>query len=137
MKQTREILEAILERLRRRAGEERVFLKVYEEAARAAADAADARRQAGTPLGPLDGAIVSIKDLLDVAGEPTTAGSVLLRDARAARADATVVRRLRRAGAVIIGKTNMVEFAFSDVGLNPHSGTPGNAAAPDRIPGGS
>src|SRR4051794_13244177 len=137
MKQTREILEAILERLRRRAGEERVFLKVYEESARAAADAADARKKAGRPLGPLDGVIVSIKDLLDVAGEATTAGSVLLRDAAPAATDATVVQRLRQAGAVIIGKTNMVEFAFSGVGLNPHYGTPGNAADPTRIPGGS
>lgn len=137
MRHTRDALEAILSRLEGRAGEERVFLRVYAQAARAAADAADARAGAGLRLGPLDGAIVSIKDLFDVAGEPTTAGSVLLRDAPPAARDATVVSRLRRAGAVIIGKTNMVEFAFSGVGLNPHYGTPGNAVDPSRIPGGS
>jgi aspartyl-tRNA(Asn)/glutamyl-tRNA(Gln) amidotransferase subunit A len=114
-----------------------VFLRVYGEAARAAADASDARRRAGTPLGPLDGAIVSIKDLFDVAGETTTAGSTALRDAPAAVRDAAVVRRLRRAGAVVLGKTNMVEFAFSGVGLNPHYGTPGNAFDAERVPGGS
>src|SRR5215203_5360504 len=116
MRQTREILESILARLRARSGEERVFLRVYENAARAAADAADARRRNGMSLGPVDGVIVSIKDLLDVAGEPTTAGSVLLRDAAPAFKDATVVRRLRQAGAIILGKTNMVEFAFSGLG---------------------
>ena len=91
----------------------------------------------GLSQGPLDGCIVSVKDLLDVAGEPTTAGSALLRDAPAATADAEVVQRLRRGGAVIVGKTNMTEFAFSGVGLNPHYGTPGNAHDAARIPGGS
>jgi aspartyl-tRNA(Asn)/glutamyl-tRNA(Gln) amidotransferase subunit A len=134
---TRDKLERILARLAERGEEERVFLKLYEDAARAAADAADARRKAGVSLGPLDGSIVSIKDLFDVAGEATTAGSIVLRDAPPAASDAEVVRRLRQAGAVIIGKTNMVEFAFSGLGLNPHYGTPGNAEDPERIPGGS
>lgn len=133
----RDKLESILARLAGRAADERVFLRVYEDAARIAADAADARRRAGLSLGPLDGAIVSIKDLFDVAGETTLAGSIALRDAPPADRDAAVVRRLRRAGAVIIGRTNMVEFAFSGLGLNPHYGTPGNAADPLRIPGGS
>ena len=133
----RDKLESILARLTQRAAEERVFLRVYADAARAAADAADARQRAGISLGPLDGSIVSIKDLFDVAGEATTAGSVALRDAPPAAKDATIVRRLRQAGAVIIAKTNMVEFAFSGLGLNPHYGTPGNAADPTRIPGGS
>lgn len=133
----RESLEAILERLGRRADDERVYLKIYGDHARSAADAADARRRSGLVLGPLDGAIVSIKDLLDVAGEATTAGSVIFRDHAPAERDAVVVRRLRQAGAVILGKTNMVEFAFSGIGLNPHFGTPGNATDPDRIPGGS
>lgn len=137
MTTVRDRLETILARLEERSGDERVFLKVYGEAARCAADAADARKRAGLSLGPLDGAIVSIKDLFDVAGETTTAGSVLLRDAPPAQNDALVVKRLRQAGAVIIGKTNMVEFAFSGLGLNPHYGTPGNAADPARIPGGS
>jgi len=133
----RDKLETILARLAGRAADERVFLRIYEDAARLAADAADARHRAGLSLGPLDGAIVSIKDLFDVAGETTLAGSIALRDAPPADRDAVVVRRLRRAGAVIIGKTNMVEFAFSGLGLNPHYGTPGNAADPLRIPGGS
>jgi aspartyl-tRNA(Asn)/glutamyl-tRNA(Gln) amidotransferase subunit A len=137
MTSVRDRLEGILTRLEERAEEERVFLRVYDEAARIAADAADARRRAGLSLGPLDGMIVSIKDLFDVAGETTTAGSIALRDAPPAVKDATVVSRLRQAGAVIIGKTNMVEFAFSGLGLNPHFGTPGSAADPDRIPGGS
>lgn len=137
MTTTRDKLEAILARLEARAADERVFLRLYEDAARAAADAADARRRAGISLGPLDGVIVSIKDLFDVAGETTLAGSIALRDRPPAEKDAIVVRRLRQAGAVILGKTNMVEFAFSGLGLNPHYGTPGNAADPLRIPGGS
>jgi aspartyl-tRNA(Asn)/glutamyl-tRNA(Gln) amidotransferase subunit A len=133
----RDKLETILARLAGRAADERVFLRIYEGAARDAADAADARRRAGITLGPLDGAIVSIKDLFDVAGETTLAGSIALRNAPAADRDAIIVRRLRQAGAVIVGRTNMVEFAFSGLGLNPHYGTPGNAADPLRIPGGS
>lgn len=137
MASARDRLEGILSRLEARAGEERVFAKLHAEAARAAADAADARAKAGVCLGPLDGAIVSVKDLFDVAGEPTLAGSVMLRDAPPAKADAAVVARLRRAGAVIVGKTAMTEFAFTAIGNNPHTGTPGNAADPARIPGGS
>jgi aspartyl-tRNA(Asn)/glutamyl-tRNA(Gln) amidotransferase subunit A len=137
MTRVRDRLEGILARLNERAADERVFLRVYDDGARIAADAADARKKAGLSLGPLDGVIVSIKDLFDVAGETTAAGSVALRDLPPAARDATVVRRLRQAGAVIIGRTNMVEFAFSGLGLNPHHGTPGNAADPERIPGGS
>jgi len=133
----RDKLEPILERLDARAADERVFVRLYREAARAAADAADARRHAGVSLSPLDGTVVSIKDLFDVAGETTLAGSIALRDRPPAVRDATIVRRLRQAGAVILGKTNMVEFAYSGLGLNPHYGTPGNAADPLRIPGGS
>src|SRR5215475_3861307 len=91
----------------------RACLTVYADAARAAADAADARAKAGISLGVLDGAIVSIKDLFDVAGEPTRAGSKILVNAPAATADAPPVRKLRAAGAVIVAKTNMSEFAFS------------------------
>ncbi|WP_201836306.1 amidase [Microvirga zambiensis] len=137
MTSIRDKLETILARLGGRAADERVFLRLYEDAARAAADAADLRRQAGISHGPLDGAIVSIKDLFDVAGETTLAGSRALRDAPPAQKDAVIVARLRQAGAVILAKTNMVEFAFSGLGLNPHHGTPGNAADPLRIPGGS
>jgi aspartyl-tRNA(Asn)/glutamyl-tRNA(Gln) amidotransferase subunit A len=121
------------------AGDEgrRVFTRLYAGTARTAALAADRRAASGESLGPLDGRIVSIKDLFDVAGETTTAGSALLRDAAPAATDAVVVGRLRAAGAVIIGKTNMTEFAFSGVGINPHYGTPGNALDLSRIPGGS
>ena len=115
----------------------RACLTVYANTARAAADAADARAKAGISLGPLDGAIVTIKDLFDVAGEPTRAGSRIFADAPPAKADAPVIRRLRAAGAVIVAKTNMSEFAFSGVGMNPHYGTPGNPADRTRVPGGS
>jgi aspartyl-tRNA(Asn)/glutamyl-tRNA(Gln) amidotransferase subunit A len=87
--------------------------------------------------GPLAGIPVSIKNLCDVAGETTLAGSRALDDAPPAKADAPVVARLRAAGAVIVGSTNMSEFAFSGVGFNPHYGTPGNPADRTRVPGGS
>lgn len=137
MTSVRDRLESVLSRLEARAGDERVYTKLYRQEARVAADAADARRSVGVSLGPLDGRIVSIKDLFDVAGEPTWAGSKILRDVSPAAADAPIVARLRRAGAVIVGKTNMSEFAFSGIGINPHYGTPGNAADPTRVPGGS
>lgn len=137
MQSARDHLETILARLAARAGEEHVFTKLYAEAARAAADASDARKRVGVTLGPLDGTIVSIKDLFDVAGEPTTAGSLMLRTAAPALRDAAIVGRLRQAGAVIVGKTNMTEFAFTAIGDNQHYGTPGNAADASRIPGGS
>lgn len=137
MQSARDYLETILARLAARAGEEHVFTKLYAEAARAAADASDARKRTGVTLGPLDGTIVSIKDLFDVAGEPTTAGSLMLRTAAPALRDAAIVGRLRQAGAVIVGKTNMTEFAFTAIGDNQHYGTPGNATDPSLIPGGS
>jgi aspartyl-tRNA(Asn)/glutamyl-tRNA(Gln) amidotransferase subunit A len=135
---SRDRLEAALSRVNDPSGEGgRAFRKLYVEEARAAADAADARARYGHPLGPLDGRIVSIKDLFDVAGEPTTGGAKVYEGARPATADAPVVQRLRAAGAVIIGKTNMTEFAFSGIGMNPHYGTPGNPADRARVPGGS
>jgi aspartyl-tRNA(Asn)/glutamyl-tRNA(Gln) amidotransferase subunit A len=135
---SRERLEEALARIADPGGEgARACLTVYREAARASADAADARLRAGIALGPLDGAIVSIKDLFDVAGEPTRAGSTVLADAPPAAADAPAIHRLRAAGCVIVAKTNMAEFAFTGLGLNPHYGTPGNPADRARIPGGS
>jgi aspartyl-tRNA(Asn)/glutamyl-tRNA(Gln) amidotransferase subunit A len=135
----RDRLELALFRIAEPDGEgARACLTVYHDAARAAADAADARAQLGISLGPLDGAIVSIKDLFDVAGEPTRAGSkILAEEAAPAAADATIVRRLRAGGAVIVAKTNMTEFAFSGIGANPHFGTPGNPHDRERVPGGS
>lgn len=134
---SRDALEAIFARLENRVDDEKVFTKIYWEAARAAADASDERYRRGVPVGPLDGRIVSIKDLFDVEGEATTAGSVLLRDAQPAKADAPIVARLREAGAVIPAKTNMTEFAFTAVGLNPHYGSPGNARDAGLNAGGS
>ena len=135
----RDHLEQSLSRIADPSGEgARACLTVYAEAARAAADAADARAKAGKAIGALDGVIVSIKDLFGVAGEVTRAGSRVLADeGLMAIADAPVVRRLREAGAVIVAKTNMSEFAFSGVGVNPHFGTPGNPFDRARVPGGS
>ena len=115
------------------------FTRVYAESAIAAAIAADEKRRTGQPLGALAGLPISIKDLFDVAGEITMAGSTVRSTAAPALNDATVVTRLRNAGAAILGKTNMTEFAFSGVGINPHYGTPVNPADNKvaRIPGGS
>ncbi len=134
-----ERLDAALTRISDPKGEgANTCLTVYREAAVAAAEASDARARAGISFGPLDGAIVTIKDLFDVAGEVTRAGSKLLADeGTPAKADAPVVRRLRAAGAVIVAKTNMSEFAFTGIGINPHYGTPGNPADRARVPGGS
>jgi aspartyl-tRNA(Asn)/glutamyl-tRNA(Gln) amidotransferase subunit A len=135
----RERLAAALARIDDPKGEgARACLTIYREQATAAADAADARAKAGISLGVLDGTIMTIKDLFDVAGEATRAGSKALADeAKAAAVDAPVVRRLRAAGAVIVAKTNMSEFAYSGIGANPHFGTPGNPADRKRVPGGS
>ena len=135
---SRELIEAALARIADPAGEgKRSFRAVYGDAARGAADAQDKLRKAGYRLSPLAGLPVSIKDLFDVAGEPTLAGSTALADAPPAARDAAIVARLKAAGAVIIGRTNMTEFAFSGVGINPHYGTPGNPWDRTRIPGGS
>ncbi|MEI7803897.1 MAG: amidase [Hyphomicrobiales bacterium] len=135
----RERLEQALARIDDVKGEgARACLTIYRAAAKVAADASDARMRDGKSLGSLDGAIVSIKDLFDVAGEVTRAGSRVLADeGKPAAKDAPVVQRLRAAGAVIVAKTNMTEFAFSGIGANPHYGTPGNPADRARIPGGS
>jgi len=132
------LVDAALGRIANPAGEgKRAFIKVYAESARVAADAQDKLRAAGYVASPLAGIPVSIKDLFDVAGEVTLAGSKALGDMPPATADAPVVARLKAAGAVIIGRTNMTEFAFSGVGINPHYGTPGNPYDRSLIPGGS
>ena len=135
---SRALTEEALARIEDPAGEgKRAFVKVWRQQALAAADASDALRKAGLVPTPLAGLPVSIKNLCDVAGETTLAGSRALDDAPPATADAPVVARLRAAGAVIVGSTNMSEFAFSGVGYNPHYGTPGNPADRTRVPGGS
>ena len=135
---SRKLTEAALARIEDAKGEgRRAFIKVYRTQALAAADASDALRKTGIVPSPLAGLPVSIKNLCDVAGETTLAGSKALDDSPPAKQDAPVVARLRAAGAVIVGSTNMSEFAFSGVGANPHYGTPGNPADRKRVPGGS
>ena len=134
------LVEEALERADDPAGEgARVFTRVYRESARIQAAASDHLRGVGIVASPLHGIPISIKDLFDVAGETTTAGSMVLKGGAPAARDAAIVRRLRAAGAVIVGKTNMTEFAYSGVGLNPHYGTPRNCwdRPGARIPGGS
>lgn len=118
-----------------------VFLRRFDILAQAQAQAIDALAAAGQPRPALAGLAVSVKDMFDVAGQPTTAGSVVLPEVACAE-DATAVARLRAHGAALVGHTNQSEFAFSGVGLNPHHGTPANAATAAidpvaRIPGGS
>ncbi len=134
------LLEDSLARIGDPAGEgSRAFLKVYENRALAEAEAVDRRRAAGVALGPLAGIPVAIKDLFDVAGETTTAGTKILAENPPAAADAVIVSRLRAAGAVIVGKNNMTELAYSGLGINSHYGTPRNPwdRATGRSPGGS
>jgi aspartyl-tRNA(Asn)/glutamyl-tRNA(Gln) amidotransferase subunit A len=135
---SRELVEQALARIADPAGEgKRAFLKVYAESARADADFADQLRKRGVRRSPVDGLPVSLKDLYDVAGDVTRAGSKVF--AKQAQADAPAVARLRAAGAIFVGRTNMVEFAFGGVGLNPHYGTPKNPwdRKTGRVPGGS
>ncbi|MBN3850216.1 amidase [Paraburkholderia sp. Ac-20342] len=140
---SRALVETALDRIADPAGQgASVFIHVDAEAARAAADAHDRLRAAGTVLSPLAGIPVSIKDLFDIEGQPTRAGSIALADAPAAQADAVTVARLKRAGAVLVGRTNMSEFAFSGLGLNPHYGHPlspyrRGVKGDERISGGS
>jgi len=137
-----ELTELALQRAAAADGEgARVFTRLYADSARAAASASDTLRSAGIVRSPIEGLPVSIKDLFDVAGETTLAGSVALRGYPAATESAVVVKRLIAAGAVIVGRTNMTEFAYSGLGINPHYGTPRNPWQRDvdggRIPGGS
>ncbi len=135
-----QLTQAALARAVDPAGEGvRVFIARYADSALAAATASDTLRAAGLARSPVDGLTVSIKDLFDVAGEITRAGSAVLDSAVPAKDSAVVVKRLRAAGAVIVGRTNMTEFAYSGLGINPHYGTPRNPwdRASGRIPGGS
>ena len=137
---SRKLVEEALARIADPAGEGvRAFMKVYADTARADAEHADRLRKAGVQRSAVDGLPVSVKDLFDVAGDVTRAGSKVLTDAPAAAADAPVIARLRAVGAVIIGRTNMVEFAFGAVGTNPHYGTPKSPwdRKTGRVPGGS
>lgn len=140
---SRKLVETALERIADPSGQgATVFMQVDADSARAAADGHDRLRAAGTVLSPLAGIPVSVKDLFDIEGEVTRAGSVALADAPPATTDAVAVARLKRAGAVIVGRTNMTEFAFSGLGLNPHYGHPlspyrRDVKGDERISGGS
>ncbi len=114
-----------------------VFTETFPESVRAEAAASDHRIAAGESRGPLDGRIVSVKALCDIAGLTTTSGTSVLRGQPPAKRDALAVARLKAAGGVVVGRTVMTEFAFSAVGLNPHDGTPGNPYDRTRIAGGS
>ena len=117
-----------------------IFLSLLDERATAEAQAARRRLREGRSRGVLDGVPIAWKDLFDMKGLATTAGSRVLQDAAPADRDAAVVQALAEAGMVSVGRVNMSEFAFSGLGINPHYGTPRNPASPageDRIPGGS
>jgi aspartyl-tRNA(Asn)/glutamyl-tRNA(Gln) amidotransferase subunit A len=134
------LVEEALSRIVDPAGEgSRAFVKVHADRARAAAAAMDTLRRAGRAPSRFAGIPVTVKDLFDEAGEVTRAGSVALDGAAPAHRSAPVVERLERAGFVIIGRTNMTEFAFSGLGVNPHYGTPKSPwdRATGRLPGGS
>ncbi len=131
---------ACLERIADPNGEGSVtFLETYREQALAAARAADLLRRSGIPQGPLAGIPVSVKDVFDIRNSRTMAGSKVLEDTLPAGSDSTVVTRLRSAGAIIVGRTNMSEFAYTGLGLNPHYGTPRSPFErdPGRVAGGS
>jgi aspartyl-tRNA(Asn)/glutamyl-tRNA(Gln) amidotransferase subunit A len=136
-----QLVEEALAAIQNPAGEgARSFIRVHAESARATAARLDAERKAGRPAAsPLSGIPISLKDLFDEAGVTTLGGSTVLAGQPPAARDALVVERLRRAGAIIIGRTNTVEFAYTGLGINPHYGTPKNVydRATGRIPGGS
>ena len=137
---SRSLLEACLARIDDSAGEgDKTFLLVDRDAARAQAEAVDALRASGTAMPATAGIPMSIKDLFDIAGQVTRAGSTVLSNCAPASVDAPSVARLRRAGFVLVGRTNMTEFAFSGLGLNPHYGTPRNPwqRTQGHVPGGS
>ena len=135
-----QLAETCLARATDPSGEgKRVFIALSPEKVRAQATASDALRRYGIVPSPLAGVPISVKDLYDVQGEVTAAGSKALADSPPADRDAPAIARLRAAGAVLMGRTNMTEFAYSGVGLNPHYGTPSSPwdRATGRIPGGS
>lgn len=131
-----EVTDAYLARIERHNPDLRAYITVTAEQARQAARTADAEIAAGSYRGPLHGVPLGIKDLYDLAGSPTTMGSKILRDNLAAK-DATVVAKLKQAGAVILGKHNLHEFAFGITTENPHYGNTRNPWNVDRVPGGS
>src|SRR5438445_825283 len=136
----RKLVDECLARIADTAGEgARAFIHVDAEAAIEAAEAMDRLREVKAAPSPFAGIPVSIKDLFDINGQVTRAGSRALDDSAPAEADASAVARLRRAGFIVIGRTNMTEFAYSGIGINPHFGTPKGVWKRDQghVPGGS
>jgi aspartyl-tRNA(Asn)/glutamyl-tRNA(Gln) amidotransferase subunit A len=136
----RRLVDECLARIGDASGEGvRAFIHVDAEAAIEAAEAMDRLREVNAAPSPYAGIPVSIKDLFDIRGQVTRAGSRALQDSAPAEADAPVVARLRRAGFVVIGRTNMTEFAYSGIGINPHFGTPKGTwnRHVGHVPGGS
>jgi aspartyl-tRNA(Asn)/glutamyl-tRNA(Gln) amidotransferase subunit A len=137
---SRQLVEQSLAAIKDPQGEGvRTFLLVHDREALAAADRVDAGRRMGAKLPALAGIPISIKDLFDEANVVTLGGSKVLVGTPPATRDSTVVERLKKAGAVIVGRTNLTEFAYSGLGLNPHYGTPKNVfdRTTGRVPGGS
>lgn len=131
--QPTDVVEAYLDRIE--VGP--VYRVVTARRARRQAERAERLFGEGTDRGPLQGVPIALKDLMDTAGQVTAAGSAVLAEGAAARADSVAAGRLDAAGAVFLGKTNMTELAFSGIGINPHFGTPGCALDSERVPGGS
>ncbi len=136
----RKLVDECLARIADPSGEgARAFLHVDAEAAIEAAEAMDRLREVKAAPSPFAGIPVSVKDLFDIKGQVTRAGSRALDDSPPAETDAPAVARLRRAGFIVIGRTNMTEFAYSGIGINPHYGTPKGAwqRSVGHVPGGS
>lgn len=135
-----DLVQCAVQRIEDPGGEgARAFIHFDRDRALRQARRSDRERRLGLSRSPVHGLPVSVKDLFDVVGERTTAASRILRDQEPADTDSEAVARLRAAGAVLIGRTNMTEFAYSALGLNPHFGTPLNPfdRKRGRIPGGS
>jgi aspartyl-tRNA(Asn)/glutamyl-tRNA(Gln) amidotransferase subunit A len=135
-----ELVDVALARIKDPAGEgRRAFILLDEEAAREGARHMDVLRRRNAQPSRYAGIPISVKDLFDMTGQVTTAGSIVLKDSPPAKADAPAIARLKAQGLIVLGRTNMTEFAYSGLGLNPHYGTPLSPfeRARRRIPGGS
>ena len=130
------VTDAYLERIHRYQPGTNAFITVTADRARADAKAAELALRSGNDFGPMHGVPIALKDLCDTAGIRTTSGAWARKDYVPARTS-TVAKRLARSGAVLLGKTNLVEYAFGPFGINPHFGTPPNPWDPERVPGGS
>ena len=131
-----EVTQAAFQRIADTEPKLNAFLELFEEGAMSEARRAGDEIASGAYRGPLHGIPIGLKDLVDVAGSPTTGGSPLFQE-NVARTDATITRRFRNAGAVIIGKTNLVMHAMGAAGLNPYTGHPRNPWNLERCTGGS